>query len=152
MPLGDEPAWPRLVTEVETFLKETAVLPKPRGTLALDDLTPRERNVLEGIACGLDNKEIAASLGLSEKTIRNHITRVFDKIQVQHRYEAIVRARDAGLGSRPAARSRGTVVPPCSLKKLQVRDFRLKTGETPILMVRLRARFAPSSTRGDRDA
>ena len=39
-----------------------------------------------------------ASLGLSEKTVRNHITRVFDKIGVEHRYQAIVRARDAGLG------------------------------------------------------
>ena len=43
-------------------------------------------------------REIAASLGLSEKTVRNHITRVFDKIGVEHRYEAIVRAREAGLG------------------------------------------------------
>jgi DNA-binding NarL/FixJ family response regulator len=54
--------------------------------------------VLEGIAGGLDNAEIAASLGLSEKTVRNHITRVFDKIGVDHRYQAIVLARDAGLG------------------------------------------------------
>ena len=40
----------------------------------------------------------AALLGLSEKTVRNHITRVFDKIGVVHRYQAIVQARDAGLG------------------------------------------------------
>lgn len=103
MPLGDEPAWSRLVTEVEAFLKETAALPKPRSELALDDLTPRERNVLEGIARGLDNKEIAATLGLSEKTVRNHITHVFDKICVAHRYQAIVLARDAGLGVKHPA-------------------------------------------------
>jgi DNA-binding CsgD family transcriptional regulator len=42
--------------------------------------------------------EIAAVLGLSEKTVRNHITRVFDKIGVEHRCEAIVRAREADLG------------------------------------------------------
>jgi len=66
--------------------------------LPLDKLTPRERAVLEGIAEGLDNSEIAASLGLSVKTARNHITRVFDKICFEHRYQAIVRARDAGLG------------------------------------------------------
>jgi DNA-binding NarL/FixJ family response regulator len=59
--------------------------------------------VLERIADGLDNAEIASVLGLSEKTVRNHISRVFDKIQVQHRYEAIVRARDAGLGTQRAA-------------------------------------------------
>jgi len=69
-----------------------------RSRLPLNELTARERAVLERIAEGLDNSEIAASLGLSEKTVRNHITRVFDKIGVEHRYQAIVRARDAGLG------------------------------------------------------
>ncbi len=99
MPLADEPAWPRLVEEVRRFLAEPDVAPAAeRSGLPLDELTPRERAVLEGIAEGLDNSEIATSLGLSEKTVRNHITRVFDKIGVEHRYEAIVRARDAGLG------------------------------------------------------
>jgi pimeloyl-ACP methyl ester carboxylesterase/DNA-binding CsgD family transcriptional regulator len=99
MPLADEPAWPRLLGEVRAFLAEPgAVRPAPRHTLPLGDLTPRERNVLECIARGLDNAEIAASLDLSEKTVRNHITRVFDKLGVQHRYQAIVLARDAGLG------------------------------------------------------
>ncbi len=99
MPLGDEPAWPRLVDEVRRFLAEPSVAPAAgRNGLPLDVLTPRERAVLEGIAEGLDNAEIATSLGLSEKTVRNHITRVFDKIGVEHRYQAIVRARDAGLG------------------------------------------------------
>ncbi len=98
MPLGNEPAWRRLVAEVEAFLGEPAAHTAARSALPLHDLTPRERAVLEGIAEGLDNFEIAASLGLSEKTVRNHITRVFDKIAVEHRYQAIVLARDAGLG------------------------------------------------------
>jgi DNA-binding NarL/FixJ family response regulator len=73
--------------------------------LPLGELTGRERDVLEAIAQGLDNNEIAASLGLSEKTVRNHITHVLDKIGVEHRYQAIVRAREAGLGmkKRPAS-------------------------------------------------
>jgi DNA-binding NarL/FixJ family response regulator len=71
-----------------------------RHNLPLDDLTGRERDVLDAIAQGLDNSEIAASLGLSEKTVRNHITRVLDKIGVEHRYEAIVRAREAGFGMK----------------------------------------------------
>jgi len=75
-----------------------------RTALPLDDLTPRERSILEAIAEGLDNAEIAKLLGLSEKTVRNYITRVFDKLHVRHRYEAIVRARDAGLGTRTVAR------------------------------------------------
>jgi len=66
--------------------------------LPLDQLTARERAVLDAIAGGLDNSEIAAALKLSEKTVRNHITRIFDKIGVEHRYQAIVRAREAGLG------------------------------------------------------
>jgi pimeloyl-ACP methyl ester carboxylesterase/DNA-binding CsgD family transcriptional regulator len=99
MLLADEPAWPRLVDEIRRFLsKPAAAITAGRNELPLHELTPRERSVLEGIAEGQDNAEIAASLGLSEKTVRNHITRVFDKICVEHRSQAIVLARDAGLG------------------------------------------------------
>jgi DNA-binding CsgD family transcriptional regulator len=100
MPLPNEPAWLRLVSEIRGFLAKPDRSMRKRSALPLDDLTPRERAILGGIAEGLDNAEIATSLGLSEKTVRNHITRVFDKIQVRHRYEAIVRAREAGLGTR----------------------------------------------------
>jgi len=100
MPLADEPAWQELVTVVRAFLAEGECRRgAPRNGLPLGELTPRERAVLEGIADGLDNTEIAASLQLAEKTVRNHITRVFDKIGVDHRYQAIVRAREAGLGT-----------------------------------------------------
>ncbi len=99
MPLPEEPAWPRLLDEMRRFLAEPSVaVAAGRKALPLDELTPRERAVLEGIAEGLDNAEIAVSLELSEKTVRNHITRVFDKIRVEHRYQAIVLAREAGLG------------------------------------------------------
>jgi pimeloyl-ACP methyl ester carboxylesterase/DNA-binding CsgD family transcriptional regulator len=99
MPLADEPAWSQLVTEVRSFLAEPAgAVVASRKALPLNELTPRERAVLEGIAEGLDNGEIARSLRLSEKTVRNHITRIFDKIHVKHRYQAIVLAREAGLG------------------------------------------------------
>ena len=98
MPLEDEPSWVRFVDEAQRFLAEPDIIVNGRSGLQLGELTPRERAVLEGIAAGQNNVEIAASLGLSEKTVRNHITRVFDKIAVEHRYEAIVRAREAGLG------------------------------------------------------
>jgi pimeloyl-ACP methyl ester carboxylesterase/DNA-binding CsgD family transcriptional regulator len=102
MPLADEPAWSRLVVEMRAFLRQRDVAgPAARAALPLGELTARERSVLEGIARGHDNAEIAASLGLSEKTVRNHITRIFDKLGVQHRYQAIVRARDCGLGTTP---------------------------------------------------
>ena len=95
MPIGTEPAWQRVLEEVRGFLGGAAA----RRALPLGDLTEREREVLECIARGLDNGEIAQALGLSEKTVRNHITRVFDKIGAEHRYQAIVLAREAGLGS-----------------------------------------------------
>ncbi len=104
MPLLDEPEWPRLIAEIQSFLAKPDAVTSTRHDLPLEELTNRERSVLECIADGLDNSEIASILGLSEKTVRNHITRVFDKIKVQHRYQAIVRARDAGLGTRAAAR------------------------------------------------
>ena len=63
----------------------------------------KKRDVLDAIAQGLDNNEIAASLGMSEKTVRNHVTRVLDKIGAEHRYQAIVLAREAGLGLKGRA-------------------------------------------------
>lgn len=61
------------------------------------ELTEREREILGLIAEGRNNAEIAQRLTLSGKTIRNHITNIFSKLQVADRAQAIVRARDAGL-------------------------------------------------------
>jgi DNA-binding NarL/FixJ family response regulator len=65
---------------------------------AFGGLTDRERQVLELIARGLDNEQIALTLRLSEKTVGNHITRIFAKTGVGSRAQAIVRAREAGFG------------------------------------------------------
>jgi DNA-binding NarL/FixJ family response regulator len=62
------------------------------------ELTPRERDVLGLIAAGRNNVDIAARLGLSEKTVRNNVSAVFAKLRVADRSAAIVLARDAGLG------------------------------------------------------
>ncbi|EOD64852.1 response regulator [Amycolatopsis vancoresmycina] len=62
------------------------------------ELTGREREVLALIAAGHSNAVIARTLCLSPKTVRNHISNVFAKLHVADRAEAIVRARDAGLG------------------------------------------------------
>jgi DNA-binding NarL/FixJ family response regulator len=61
-------------------------------------LTPRELEVLSLIARGLRNREIAARLVISERTVGNHISNIFSKLQVADRAQAIVRARQAGLG------------------------------------------------------
>ena len=65
---------------------------------AFPSLTAREREVLELLAAGRTNAQIAAALFLSPKTVRNNVSNVFAKLQVAGRSEAIVRARDAGLG------------------------------------------------------
>jgi len=62
------------------------------------ELTGREREVLALIAAGHSNTVIAHTLILSPKTVRNHISSVFSKLRVADRAEAIIRARDAGLG------------------------------------------------------
>jgi DNA-binding CsgD family transcriptional regulator len=92
-----EPAWLRFFEEVAAFLPG-------RRPASLAGLTAREGEIVERIARGLDNAQIAAQLGLSEKTVRNHITHIFDKLGVQTRAQAIVLARNAGMGleSRPS--------------------------------------------------
>jgi DNA-binding NarL/FixJ family response regulator len=65
---------------------------------AFPELTDREREVLELIAQGLKNPEIAERLFVSPKTVRNHISNIFSKLQVADRAEAIIQAREAGLG------------------------------------------------------
>jgi DNA-binding NarL/FixJ family response regulator len=67
---------------------------------AFPDLTDREREVLDLPARGSVNREIAARLGIAEKTVRNHLSSVFVKLQVNDRTAAALKARDAGLGSR----------------------------------------------------
>jgi DNA-binding NarL/FixJ family response regulator len=62
------------------------------------ELTERERAILDGVAAGLTNAEIGAKLYLSPKTVANNVTAILAKLHVAHRAEAIVRARDAGLG------------------------------------------------------
>jgi len=72
--------------------------PRPDTTVAFPDLTPREREVLGLIATGLSNTAIAGRLGLAPNTVGNHISNIFAKLQVADRAQAIVRARQAGLG------------------------------------------------------
>jgi DNA-binding NarL/FixJ family response regulator len=62
------------------------------------ELSDREREVLDLMAAGHPNAEIAGRLYLSDKTVRNYVTSVFAKLGVRDRAEAIVRAREAGLG------------------------------------------------------
>ena len=67
------------------------------------ELTERESETLGLIAQHLGNADIAQRLSLSEKTVRNHVSNIFDKLQVADRVQAIMRAREAGLGQSPKA-------------------------------------------------
>jgi len=62
------------------------------------DLTEREREVLSLMTRGQSNTEIAEALTISVKTVRNHVSNIFGKLQVVDRAQAVLRARDAGLG------------------------------------------------------
>jgi pimeloyl-ACP methyl ester carboxylesterase len=95
--LERQPAFKRLFAELHAFLAEDEA--PGRRTAAFPDLTSREREILELVAHGLDNEAIAARLELSEKTVRNNITRIFDKLGVPTRAQAIVRAREAGFAA-----------------------------------------------------
>ena len=67
-------------------------------------LTEREREVLELVAAGKGNATIAHELMISLKTVRNHVSNIYTKIQVSDRSAAIVKAREAGLGGHPPER------------------------------------------------
>jgi DNA-binding NarL/FixJ family response regulator len=87
---------PAIARRLVAFFDRPAARPDPT---AFPELTDREREILERIARGRSNAEITAELVLSPKTVRNHVSNVFSKLQVRDRAEAIVRAREAGLGT-----------------------------------------------------
>jgi pimeloyl-ACP methyl ester carboxylesterase/DNA-binding CsgD family transcriptional regulator len=93
--LPPDPAYARFFEELRAFLPQA----QGRGAArAFATLTAREAEILEGIARGHDNARIASDLGLSEKTVRNNVSHIFDKLGVATRAQAIVLARDQGLG------------------------------------------------------
>ncbi len=94
--LADEPAWASFLETLQEFLP-----PGEGAPGAFSGLTARERELVELLARGLDNHQIAAHLGISEKTVRNHVSNVFAKLEVESRGQAIVAAREAGYGLHP---------------------------------------------------
>lgn len=92
-----ERALEQFLDALSTFLAGPADS-RPHERAVIASLTRRERDVLELIACGSDNHAIAERLFLSPATVRNHITRIFAKLGVRNRAEAIVRARRTGFG------------------------------------------------------
>jgi DNA-binding NarL/FixJ family response regulator len=83
-------------TIAEKVMRHFTTLAQERIPL-LDELTPRELEVLTLVAEGLGNKEIAAELAISEKTVKNHISNIFSKLHVYDRTQAMLYAIRAGL-------------------------------------------------------
>jgi DNA-binding NarL/FixJ family response regulator len=93
---GDAVFGPAVASRVLSYLTRPL---SARDPILFPELSEREREVLELIARGHTNSDIARKLVISPKTVRNHVSNVFTKLQVSDRAEAIVRARDAGLGT-----------------------------------------------------
>ncbi len=76
--------------------------PRTTGPESFPQLTDREREILTLLARHETNPEIARTLTLSPKTVRNHVSNIFTKLQVADRAQAIIRAREGGLGDQPS--------------------------------------------------
>lgn len=94
--LENEPAWKRFCDEVSEFMNLKGSAGAEDDTFA--SLTSREREVLALMTGGLGNAQIAERLSISEKTVRNHVSNLFDKLGVWTRAQAIVFAIERGFG------------------------------------------------------
>lgn len=96
--LEADPGWPHFLAEVRDFLGTTTFERATRDPVAaVAALTPREQEVLNLVARGLTNDQIAAHLTIAPKTVRNHVTRIYGKLNVKGRAQAVVLAREAHL-------------------------------------------------------
>ena len=95
--LDHQPAWKQFFDEVDGFLRRHEG-GDTEAASSLGELTPSEVRVLDLVAAGLNNAQIARKLGIQPKTVRNHINHIFDKLDLPDRSRAIVMAREAGLG------------------------------------------------------
>jgi pimeloyl-ACP methyl ester carboxylesterase/DNA-binding CsgD family transcriptional regulator len=101
--LDHQSAWERFFVELEGFLARHGAATARQAPL-LADLTPAESGVLDLLAAGLNNETIAQRLTITPKTVRNHINHIFHKLGVENRAQAIVLAREQGLGAQREAR------------------------------------------------
>lgn len=88
---GEAYVTPALAASLLSEMREPARGQRPAAS-PLDELTDREREILERVAAGLSNKEIAQQLFLSEKTIKHYMTNILQKLQVRNRVEAALLA------------------------------------------------------------
>ncbi|QIY96533.1 LuxR C-terminal-related transcriptional regulator [Streptomyces sp. S1D4-11] len=89
---------PTIAARFSRFFATMQRLPEPPE---FSQLTSRETEILELLADGMNNRQIARRLFLAEKTVRNYVSRIFTKLEVHDRAAAVLRARDAGFGDQP---------------------------------------------------
>jgi DNA-binding CsgD family transcriptional regulator/pimeloyl-ACP methyl ester carboxylesterase len=97
--LDSEPAWTRFCSAISTFFGGAEAQDVAENHACFDQLTERELDILRQLVLGLSNAEIAARVFISEKTVRNHMSNIFSKLDVDSRSKAIVLARRKGLVS-----------------------------------------------------
>ncbi|NKQ36008.1 MAG: response regulator transcription factor [Chloroflexi bacterium] len=96
---GEATFGPAIATRLTSFFQSFKQEAPPTAVSnPFPDLTNRERELLELMTAGKNNHEIAAQLHISVKTVSNHISNIFNKLQVADRVQAIVKARQAGIG------------------------------------------------------
>ncbi|WP_043193038.1 response regulator [Streptomyces sp. NRRL F-2664] len=95
---GEAAVAPRLLTRLLSAYVRTPAPARAAAAAAVPpDMTPREREIWQLLATGLDNAEIAADLDISVSTVKNHITGIFGKLGVRDRAQAVVAAYESGL-------------------------------------------------------
>ncbi|MCX5583664.1 response regulator [Streptomyces erythrochromogenes] len=96
---GEAVVAPRLLTRLLSAYVRTPAPARPAvaAAAAPTDMTPREREIWQLLAAGLDNAEIAAELDISVSTVKNHITGIFGKLGVRDRAQAVIAAYESGL-------------------------------------------------------
>ena len=94
---GESTLQPSVASKVIAQLNRLAEIAPPPGAAPSVDLSDRERDVVRLLGRGATNKEIAGALHLAEGTVKNHVTRILEKLGVTDRTQAALRAREAGL-------------------------------------------------------
>jgi DNA-binding NarL/FixJ family response regulator len=115
LPSGELPLPPGMAKRLLTEFRSMARRMQMGATGYREGLTERELEVLKLVACGLDNREIASRLYVSEKTVKNHIRSILDKLQLRNRIQAATYAVRQGLVDRSMLDS----TPPCSYEPVE---------------------------------
>lgn len=100
--LEQDPAWRQHFDEIDQFMERHPVIPVRQGgrpQVPFHELTAAELRVVDLVAAGMGNRDIATRLQIAEKTVRNHINHIFSKLGLGERSQLIVSAREAGFGS-----------------------------------------------------